>query len=555
MFLSFIVSFVVFAVTILGLAWPLAARLALDPAEKICSAVLLSLLAVYLFAFTAFVIALPAAVAGALPFLALGGLWFRRHAFAAAVRDPDARSLLAGQLLVTAWSVGWLFFITSYSGGSWAGDWFEHWERARFFVERLPHETKFLDLYSLPARPPLANLVTGAFLSTTTVDFPHYQLFTTLLNSLAFLPAALLARRFGRAPAIAVLAALVMLSPAFIQNTTFAWTKLITAAWVLGGLYFFLRARDPDAPRAAAPLCAALLAAGILTHYSAAPYALLLAGAWLIWPPRFSPAVFLISTLLLLTWFGWSLANYGVQSTFLANSTATTMDPAPGRQLLTFALNLRDTFVPHFLHSTDPALLVQRSAWGWWRDWFFQLYQVNLLFIFGSVGWLVLIIELGRRWRDPILSGRAFWLYFVLGAIFLGVAAHSGRDPWGLAHICLQPLVLLGLALLAARWSHLARGWRFIVCGGAGLDLLLGIILHFGAQSYLLDHWLTPGRSPTDIFTSYSATALANLRCKFVSHLTFFADSLPLTPGLALALLAAVLMLALLRAHRLAAAS
>ena len=95
-----------------------------------------------------------------------------------------------------AWAGLWL--VASYSGGGWTSDWFEHWERTQFFLDRWPLDTKFLGFGALPARPPLANLVTGALLAVTRQDFAHYQFFTTLLNSLAFLPAALLARRFDQ---------------------------------------------------------------------------------------------------------------------------------------------------------------------------------------------------------------------------------------------------------------------------------------------------------------------------------------------------------------------
>jgi len=45
--------------------------------------------------------------------------------------------------------------VRSYSGGEWAGDWYEHYERARFFLERYPLGQKLISVYLLPARPPL----------------------------------------------------------------------------------------------------------------------------------------------------------------------------------------------------------------------------------------------------------------------------------------------------------------------------------------------------------------------------------------------------------------
>ena len=560
MLLDLTASLLLFLALTFGLAWPLASRLALDPAGKLGAAAVLSLLAAYLVSFAIYASGLPVTGLWLLPVLAAVGLITGRQALIATFRDADARALLAGQLLVTGWCTGWLWFIASYSGGGWTSDWFEHWERARFFLDRWPQDTKFLDLYALSARPPLANLVTGVLLAATRKDFAHYQLFTALLNSLAFLPAALLARRFapgpgGRRVAVAVLAVLLMLNPSFVQNATFAWTKLSAVFFILGGLYFYLRALDPGAPRAAGPLGAAALAAGLLTHYSAGPYVLLLAAAWpVLHRSRWRDAAFwrqtallgVIGGLVLATWFGWSLAVYGAHTTLLSNSSVTVKDVHTGNQALKVALNLRDTLVPHFLRPLDPELLTQRSPWGYWHDWFFQLYQLNLFFVFGSLAWLVLLRELARH-HPAAAPGRRFWAWFIGGAILLGVAVHGARDTWGLAHICLQAVVVLGLAYLAAHWAALGHNWRVILLTGAALDFLLGIALHFAVQNYALDRWLTPNRSPVEIVQSYSATSVMNAMGKLYHQLGFFHDAFPLPAALVLILLAGLLAGALIR--------
>ena len=552
MILPVLTGLTIFFGTIFGLAWPIASRLPFTPAEKLCASGLLSLLLIYLFAFGVYTLGMPMVALWGLPVIALVGLFTGCRSLAFTLLDPDARTLLVGQLLVASWCTCWLFFIVSYSGGGWVGDWFEHWERTRFFLERWQHEMKFIGTYALPARPPLANLVTGAFLAVTRVSFAHFQLVTSLLNCLAFLPAALLVRRFGGGrAAVAVLALLLMVNPSFVENTTFAWTKLLTVFFILSGLYFFLRTLDHDRPQLAGPLCAAALAGGILTHYSAVPFVLLLAVSWAVvhrrrWRETVLPA--LIGALLLATWFGWSLAIYGPHTTFFSNSTVTSWDPQNNHQLLVTALNLRDTLVPHFLRTFDTSLIAQRSPWGWWRDWFFQLYQVNLLFIFGSVGWLVLGVELARGWWHRRTGvNRWFWPLFAGGGILLGIAAHSGRDHWGLSHICLQTILVLGLTFLAAHWSRLRSPWRFALILGAMVDLVLGIALQFGVQSYALDLWLLPRRDPVDILTSYNKSAIHNLGDKIRDHLSFFPDDFTLKPALVLGLLAALLMLAVAR--------
>ena len=563
MFLQFIPCLLWFFILSFGLAWPLAARLRIDPAEKLVATVVLSLFGTYLITFAIYVLRLPAVAYWILPLLAAAGIVAGRRALVDTLRDADARALVIGQLLVSGWSLGWLGLVVSYSGGGWAGDWYEHWVRALFFLEHWPLDTQFLGIYALPARPPLANLVTGGLLAITPARFAHFQLFTLLLNSLAFLPAGLLARRFApagfRTAAIGLIALGLMLNPSFMENSTFTWTKLFTVVFILSGLYFFLRTLDPDSPRSAGPLCALALAAGILAHYSAAPYVLVLAVAWLFLNrARWTMAAFWrqtallggIGALVLATWFGWSLATYGAHTTLLSNSSVTVEDARKGNQLLKVALNLRDTVVPHFLRPLDGLLIAQQDPCGYWRDWLFQLYQLNLFFVFGSVGWLVLGRELLRAWSATPGRGRWFWLFFSVSVIVLGVAVHGARDTWGLAHICLQSLVVLGLAGLAARWSLLTPGWRRLLAAGAGIDFFLGIALQFFAESQTPDLGILRGERPPAIL-QFNGAALMNLAGKTQHGLAFFGAASGLSRPVLLVLLAVMLGLALAWLHRL----
>lgn len=558
MLLSLIVCALLFFLVTLGLAWPVAARLRLAAGEKLLASAALSLLGVFLLAWTVYVVVAPLAVLWLAPILAGAGLALNRSALREIFREPAAREMALGQLVVSAWCVGWLSFVVTYSGGGWALDWFEHWERARYFLERWPHDRLFLAYYPLPARPPLANVVTGAFLALTKVDVPHFQLLSTLFSSLVFLPAAVLARRFGSGRgAIATIAVLLMLNPLVLQNATFAWTKLPTAFFVLTALGFFLRAHDADAPRSAAPLFAVALAAGLLTHFSAGPYAVALALGWLLLGrPRWRQSAWRRTTLLtalagsavLLTWFGWSLATYGARGTFFSNTSAIARDLTPAALLTKMALNLRDTLVPHFLRPVDSPILAQASLWGQARDWFFQLYQVNLLFGIGSVGAIALLVLLGRAWREDRSGRRAGWAALVALVIVLGVITHGTRDVWGLAHICLQSLLVLGLAFLAARWRELGRPWRTALVAGVTLDFSTGIAFHFAVENYALDRWFPRGWSPDEIMLSYTEAGRVNIAAKVQNQLAFFADVIPPAPAVVLVVLAALLTLILRRA-------
>jgi 4-amino-4-deoxy-L-arabinose transferase-like glycosyltransferase len=543
-----------------GPAWPLVVRWRLEPAEKLAASAALSLTIVFVVGWAVYVFGLPVRWYWLLPAASIGGLAAGWRALVVAWRDDASRDLILGQLLVTTWCVGWLATVVSYSGGGWAADWYEHWERVKFFVERGTTDALFLGYYPLTARPPLGNVVNAVLLSLTRADFAHYQFVSTLLGSLAFMPAALLAGRWGGRRAIPLLAVLFMVNPLFVQNATFAWTKLPTAFFVLAALYFFLRARERAASAAAVPVCAACLASGLLTHYSAGPYLVVLAVAWLVlgWSRRrdrnwwrATGGMAVVGTLVLAPWFGWALKVYGPAGTFLANSSVQGYAAVHDGWVTALVLNIRDTLVPHFLRTVDPALMAQQSAAGWWRDWFFQSYQVNLPLALGSVGGIVVARELVRAAKDAGRSESWFWMGFVSSVVLLGIVVHGTRDHWGLAHICLQPVALLGLAFLAARWASLPRGWKLAALVGAAADFSFGILLHFSVQSFAIDRWLGLQGALPQFVAHYNQSAGMNFGAKAMHHLAFLSDAMGTSPGiggLALALVA-LLAFALVRSR------
>ena len=545
----------VFLVLIGGLGLPLVARLPFAADERLTLGALAGCVAVYLAAGAVYCSGLPAAAYWALPVAAVGALAWRWAAIRTLVGDAPARRLLVLWLILAGWCLGWLTLVRSYSGGEWVGDWIEHYQRARFFLERQPLDTVFLRVYPLPARPPLANLVGTALLGLTETSFAQYQICSTLLATLAFFPAALLARRFARgADPAAALLVLLMLSPLFVQNATFAWTKLPAAAFTLAGLYFFLRAgRVADDPGLR---CAALcFAAAVLTHYSAAPYVLVLGAAWFASRrSEWREAGFWRETLrlgglggaLLATWFGWSLLRYGPGPTFLSNSTVTgSAGLTLAQQFALRATNLFNTLVPHPLRPAQYAFVQQASSLSWWRDYFFNLYQTNLPLALGSGG-LVALAVLGWRRRRELTP---FWVWTIGASILLSIGVASWPDRWGATHIGLQPLVLLGLAWLAARLPALGRAGRGVLATGLTLDFSLGIAGHF---------WVQHLAFPADLFTQHrdqmllylhGYTTWNNFLSKCALHLTFVGDlGVPVLP--LVALLAVLLALALRRVLR-----
>lgn len=571
MILGLLGTALIFFVMSLGLAWSAAGSLRLDPAEKVAASAALSILGSFLIGWIVYICSLPTASLWVIPVLTAVSLFAGRRTLIETLRNPTARQLLVGQALVTGWCICWLALIISYGGGKWVGDWFGHWQRANFFLYHWPQDLLFNRFDPMPSRPPLANVVLASYMRLSQHgfgyarhdSFAHYQLASTVLGSLAFLPAALLARRFckgargtanlSQVPAMAVLTLLFLLNPLVVQNATFAWTKLPAAFFTLLSIYFFCRSRDADAPASAPALMGATLGAALITHYSAGPYAVLLVLAWFVlgrqnfrtahWQ-RSTAAAALSGGVVLVAWFGWALAIYGVRGTFLSNTTVTDQAGTWGEQWHVIALNLRDTLVPPFFRLSVMDEFAQSSPWGWWRDLFFLTYQNNLIFAFGSTGLAAIVAAL---WR-PFRHWSWFWIPVTVALIILGVGTHGGRESSGLAHISLQPLVLLGLAFLAGRWASLSLAWRRILVAGTTVDFALGIALQTGVSNLQFDRWFTPGRPLSEMAKSYSRYTQINSRIKEDVGWVFFGDYFTSAYPLLIALLVALFLLALTRA-------
>jgi len=549
---------------IFGLGLPFIADRPLPAPEKVCAAAALGLLILYVSGLLIYWTNVPAYAYRLLPVAALVLVGLRRRACRTLFLDPDARAMLGSYLLVAGWSLGFLALVRSYSGARWVLDWLDHYDRARFFLQHWPVHQLLSCGDPLAARPPFANVVTAGFLALAGAGFPSFQIFTALASSLAFLPGWLFARQFGcgsaRVPALFTL--LYLLNPAVLENTTFAWTKMLTVFFVLSGLYFFLPALATGS-RLRLASAFVLLAASFLVHYSAGPYAIALVTAYL-WSRRhrwltrafWSEAILgaLPAVALLATWFGWSLLTFGPAETFLSNTSVT---ESGVRSLAGFAeekgLNLWLTLVPHFIRPMDYQFIAQTSTLGRWRDYFFLLYQVNLPLLFGSAGSVVLLWLLWRAGRltAPAASKttpRTFWWWFLACTIVLGTAANGGIDGWGVAHLCLLSLLGLGLAYLAAGIGDLPRGWRIVLAAGVALDFALGVVLQFYLENLTFPpSWLQDrGRA---IIAAHGGGTWTNLLVKLQYRLEFVGDW-PVSRPLLVALLGGLFALAFVRWRR-----
>jgi hypothetical protein len=464
-----------------------------DPLERLTLGLAAQLLAVFLLGFGTSILRAPSSLWLAWPASLALGLGLRRAAIRSLLTDPEIRAAFARWALFAAWGLGLLLCVKSYGGGYWTGDWLEHFERARFWQSGEDPQKIFLyGLYSLGARPPLANVVTAVLLDLSGGGFARYLVLNTLLGTLLIFPFTLLARRWapGRAGLASTIGVVVlMLNPMVAQNLSFGWTRHFTAFWILLGLFLLLRGLASPAAARDRTLGFLALATAFLAHYSAGPFIVVAVSAH-VWINRRALLArpFLAETAchaavcgsLLALWFCWAFLHIGAGATFASNTTALSAESRTlAENAFVFLQNTRDTLVPHpFRDATPDPVGLQASAAGRARDFFFNLYQINLPLMFGFGGAGILLTLLARPGEK-----RAAWLVAIAACILLGIGVHTTRDALGVGHICLQPLVLLGLArvtaLLAGKHRFATTLWSL----GAAIDFTLGIAISFGLQT------------------------------------------------------------------------
>jgi succinate dehydrogenase/fumarate reductase cytochrome b subunit len=384
--------------------------------------------------------------------------------------------------------------------------------------------------------------------------FSDYQVHSALLATLVFFPGWLFFRRWGGQRA-GVWTLLLMLSPLIAQNTTFSWTKLPAAFFVLTGAHFLVEGLQNRGDRAARAAAFACLTLALLTHYSAGPWLLVWGLCYALWCLRSSRPLAALGelsviatacVLLALTWFGWAAHTYGWRGTGEANTTAAYWKlQTPAERLGTLAGNTFNTLVPHPLRKLDTSGIAQSSKLGSLRDYWFTVYQLNLPLALGFGGLLVLLHRLLR----PAPPGTARAAPPGLGPwplstiVLLGIATVTAPDRWGLCHIGLQPLVLLGLALIAAHLESapraLVRVFSLLLC----LDVAFGIVLHFWVQSLAWPAWLGGGPDDWTTASTLNSVAFTNHRYTLLHDYRTLAFDLSIGPALPAVLLACLLAL------------
>jgi hypothetical protein len=482
-------------------------RLRWSPMEKLCSSIGLSLILVYLTTWTYYCFVPNAGVwayAGVSAIsVALGVIAWKDIAHL--VRSFRVRQALFGYAFLLAWTLVILGMIRVYSGAGWGGDWAEHFQRTLFFLHRFPVRTPILGGYELPARPPLMNVLAAFFLAQTQDRFEIFQIVFTFLNLLMFLPCCLImpAMGGGRPRSILPLVALFALNPVVLQADTYTWPRGLTAFFVVSAIAFYLAGwRKNDPVRMTASFVA--VSAGLLVHYSAGPYAVFIglhyvtcvwrrrAGKW-----RELSAIALSCALLLATWFGWSIATYGMHTTFGSNTSVTAAQSYGGSTPGRIAANLYHSLAPGIVRDPSSAhYFDQIDVYGFIRDNAFIFYESNVIFSMGLVGGPLVLWLLYRYWRRGGVRSpeRRFWAALIPCCIVLGIAVVGEADQFGVAHVTLLSLEVLGLTMLAGSFP-LRRIAAVVLLAGCAVDFSMGIVLHARIEG-IEDGIATPGLAP-----------------------------------------------------------
>jgi len=510
--------------------WSLASRLKFDPLTKLLVATVASCTLMYLLALGAYVASIPQWIAFVVVITVATGSVIDTLRRRSIRPEPLPLGGLLTWLSLTIWILAMQSRVVTYGSGDWFGDWHEHYERAIFFLDHEPANTRFLkDMWAVPARAPMFNAVAALLMAAFGRDFADYQSVATLLNTFWLLPMALLMRDIGqRTERTALFWSVVVLgiAPFAVQQETFTWTKAFTCAFILGGIHLYRLGLAENRPWVAGGSFL-LFTAGILAHYLAIIFIVFFAIHVLYvaiqrrwqWQAIVYPAA--ACTVLIATWGIYLLPTFGFQATVTANSTVIGYDifPVPYRAHASrFLSNLITTTIPYSWRlgwegrgkarrivqrdpRFSPTLGPTNAELNTRTEWFSTLANnpsslFGMLGIAGMIGVGTAAVRAIRRPKQkwPILMARGdaaaagpgwkFWLIFFAIGIPLNILASADYEPIGLAHINLQPYALLTAVLLFRMLGDLSK-W----CSGALVAVFLvesalisGAIMHLQAR-------------------------------------------------------------------------
>jgi len=118
------------------------------------------------------------------------------------------------------------------------------------------------------------------------------------------------------------------------------------------------------------------------------------------------------------------------------------------------------------------------------RDWWFAPLQTNFPMAVGTVTQFVAAGIAFRFLASSLAAPESrsrglFWAWLFGAGCLLGVSVHGARDTIGLAHICLQPLIITAAAASATVLPRVPWPVRVLTLAGLAWDYLVGVSLQF----------------------------------------------------------------------------
>jgi hypothetical protein len=390
--------------------------------------------------------------------------------------------------VLATWILSFQLGVVVYGGANWFGDWRENYERALFFLEQKPLETRILlNVLSLPSRGPLFNSSASVLMNIFGKEFWFYQIISTVLNTFAILPFALLIQsivKIKQAAAHWLSLFIMMFAPFAFQIELHTNTIFFTLAFILGAVYLYRRSVRTDRPYWSVGSMI-VFSLGFLAHYLVFPIALFFAGhfffvtvkrKWGIKPLLFS---FLGCGILVSSWFLYLFFHFGLDKNLKSNNSigqsySKFYQAAPGKSNSSNNVvkeNLLTTIIPYSFRRNwegiaAAPIIVQKdgrfgkifepqesnSTYEWYCDIINN--QGSLLSNIGIAGFLGLYLAAGWIVRNSgILQNRAkqaktllgwkFWALFFGVGIPLNIALSPNPSPFGTAHLNLQIFVCL----------------------------------------------------------------------------------------------------------------
>ncbi|KKP59833.1 MAG: hypothetical protein UR52_C0002G0061 [Candidatus Gottesmanbacteria bacterium GW2011_GWA1_34_13] len=544
--LVFILSVIFCNLYFIGRGW--VESLPLNLPEKFGLGLGISLILLYLIGLGVYILNLPQIVydfcLGLLIIISIFKLWQKQYDFKA---DFIYLVIFFSGFLALVSIQGML---PVYTGSFWYFDWWEHFQRSTFFLNRLPLNTQF-GPYLLTARPPLFNIVSGFLMGIFGNTYWIYQIIATFLNCLVILPCWLITNHFTQnkyPKRIFLLITIILLfNPSFVIEATFNWTKNLSYFFLLSGFYLFLRFRQ-GSHRYYLYLSALFLGSAILTHYSVIPYITMMSIDLLIQfliARKINLKLLINWTSIIIvfcsSWFIWASANFGLYQTFLGNTSYEWQKNFTFSQRINKDVsNLKKSILPVLSPQYIQLIVKQENPLVILYDGQFALYastlsgQISITLSAVLFIWLIksLINILKNRIKfnvkNFIRSASFIPIFVFVGGSLLSMITIPNLETTGFAQLTLIPLSLFLICLVITKIIELSSNKKYrlvsLIIIGLSIEAIFGIFLRIWVSSRDLNPEFLLKNEKSSEIVHWLPVHMDNYNLKQDKQLVFLSD-------------------------------